>query len=82
MFEQNESMNIMKQGLFVKSEARKGKGRAQQVKNNKRKNFSFFIIFFVILEMIEISICFNLLPSSNIEVVAQRCFVKKVFLEI
>ena len=71
----------MKQGLFVKSEAWKVKGRAQQVKNKKCKNFSFFIIFFVILEMIEISICFNLL-SCNTEAVAQRCFVRKVFLEI
>ena len=39
-------------------------------------------MFFVSLEMIEISICFNLLPSRNIEAVAQRCSVKKVFLEI
>ena len=32
--------------------------------------------------MIEISIYFNLLPSRNIEAVAQGRFVKKVFLEI
>ena len=49
---------------------------------NLRGHFSFFIILFVSLKMIEISICFNLLPSSNIETVAQRCSVKKVFLEI
>ena len=40
------------------------------------------MIFFLILEMIEISICFNLLPSRSIEAVAQRCSVKKVFWEI
>ena len=34
------------------------------------------------LEMIEISICFNLLPLRNIEAVAERCSVKKMFLEI
>ena len=32
--------------------------------------------------MIEIFICFNLLPSGNIEAVAQRCFVKKVLLDL
>ena len=32
--------------------------------------------------MIEISICLNLLPSRNIEAVAQMCSVKMVFLEI
>ena len=32
--------------------------------------------------MIEIFICFNLLPSLNIEAVARRCSVQKVFLEI
>ena len=40
------------------------------------------MIFFLILEMIEISICFNLLPSRSIEAVAQICSVKKVFWEI
>ena len=32
--------------------------------------------------MNEISFCFNVLPSRNIETVAQRCSVKKVFSEI
>ena len=44
----------------------------------------FLLLLFSLwsLEMIEISICFNLLVSRNIEAVAQRCSVKKVFLEI
>ena len=79
-------MNIMKKhkaSSFVESEARKEKRWTQQVKNKKCTNiFPFFIIFFVSLEMIEISICFNLLPSRNIEAVSQRCSVKIVFLEI
>ena len=32
--------------------------------------------------MIEISVCFNLLPSRNIKTVARRCSAKKLFLEI
>ena len=75
MFEHKESMNI--------TEARKEKGWAQQVKHKKCESISlFFIIFFVSLEMTEISVCFNLLPPRNIEAVAQMCSVKKAFLQI
>ena len=45
---EHKGMNIMKIRPFIKSEARKEKGWAQQVKNQKCKNiFIFFIIFFV-----------------------------------
>ena len=54
----------------MKREARKEKGWAQ-----------LFILFLLFsswsLEMIEIYICFNLLPLRNIEAVALRCSVKK-----
>ena len=47
-FEHNTSMNIMKQGLFIKSEVRKKKGWGQQVKyKNFKTIFIISIIFFV-----------------------------------
>ena len=45
MFEHNESEYNETQGLFVKSEARKEKGWAQQVKNKKCKNIFLFLLF-------------------------------------
>ena len=61
----------------------KEKGWTQQVKNKTFKNIFFLLLFSLrSLEMIEISICFNLLPPLNIEVLTLRSSVRKVFLKI
>ena len=73
MFEHNESLNIMNIRPLCKKWSPK----------RKRMSTTSLLIFSLgNLEMIEVSICFNLLPSGNIEAFAQRCSVKKEFIEI
>ena len=79
MFEHNESVNIMKRKASlekVKPEKKKDEHK-QKIENVRTWLFSLWS-----LEKIEISVCINLLPSRNIEAVAKRCSLKKVFLEI
>ena len=69
MFEHNhnESMSIMKDVLFTKSEVQKEKGWAQQENIKILKTCLLFPLFSLwSLEKIEISFCFNLLPYNYI----------------